>query len=147
MKTVRKGVFETNSSSCHCVTVLSKDELQNFAKNRWYDCIYLPDTGDYCTGSEYKIMSKEAARLQYNHDHILANEHSLKHGSAFITPVYQNDEYIQKDDEYWQDKFEDDLEKGMLYGDSGKYLTFEQLMSCAVIEGDIKFDISWWNDD
>ena len=49
MKTVRKGVFETNSSSCHCVTVLSKDELQKFAKNRWHDCIYLPDTGDYCT--------------------------------------------------------------------------------------------------
>lgn len=146
MKTVRKGVFETNSSSCHCVTVISKDELQNFAKNRWYDCIYLPDTGG-CTGSEYKIMSKEEARLQYNHDHVLANEHRSKYGSAFITPVYQNDEYIQKDDEYWQDKFEDDLDKGMLENDLGKYLTFEQLMTMAVIDNDIKFDISWWDND
>ena len=147
MKTVRNGVFETNSSSCHCVTVISKDELQNFAKNRWYDCIYLPDTGDYCTGSEYKIMSKEDARLQYNRDHVLKNEHRSKYGSDFITPVYQNDEYTQKDDEYWQDKFEDDLEKAYLDDDLGKYLTFEQLMAMGVIDNDIKFDVSWWNND
>ena len=65
-------------------------------------------------------MSKEDARLQYNHDHVLMNEHRSKYNSAFITPVYQNDEYIQKDDDYWQDKFEDDLEKGMLDDDLGK---------------------------
>ena len=82
-----------------------------------------------------------------NHDHALMNEHRSKYGSDFITPVYQNDEYIQKDDEYWQDKFEDDLEKDMLDDDLGKYLTFEQLMAMAVIDNDIKFDISWWNND
>ena len=92
-------------------------------------------------------MSMEDARLQYNHDHVPMNEHRSKYGSAYITPVYQNDEYIQKDDEYWQDKFEDDLEKGMLDDDLGKYLTFEQLMAMAVIDNDIKFDISWWNND
>ena len=45
------------------------------------------------------------------------------------------------------DKFEDDLDKGMLENDLGKYLTFEQLMTMAVIDNDIKFDISWWNND
>ena len=30
MKTIRPGVFETNSSSTHCVAIIAEDELQKF---------------------------------------------------------------------------------------------------------------------
>lgn len=144
MKSVRYGTFETNSSSCHCVTVISKQELENFARNRWYDCIYLPDTGDYCTGSEYRIMSKDDARLQYNKDHSYVDKEGKV---AFYEKVYQDTDGVHKNDDDWQDDFEDDLDRMYLDDDKGRYMTFEQLMACAAIEGDIKFDISWWNND
>lgn len=30
MKTIRRNTFETNSSSCHCVTICGQDKLQEF---------------------------------------------------------------------------------------------------------------------
>ena len=37
MITVRNGVFETNSSSTHCVTIMSKEEYEQFQEGLWYD--------------------------------------------------------------------------------------------------------------
>lgn len=37
MITVRNGVFETNSSSTHCVTIMSKEEYEQFQEGLWYN--------------------------------------------------------------------------------------------------------------
>lgn len=38
MITVRNGVFETNSSSTHCVTLMSSDDFKKFSEGEcWYD--------------------------------------------------------------------------------------------------------------
>ena len=141
MKTVRKCTFETNSSSCHCVTTIPQDELKKFAENRLHYCIYLPDTGDYCNGDKYQIMSLEDARKQYNRDY---EELNKKYPNSY-EKLYQDTEDVHKNDDDWQDFFEDDLENGLLSSTLGMYLSFDMFMSYIVIENDLKFDVTWWN--
>lgn len=141
MISIREKVFESNSSSCHCLTLLQKDELLNFAKNCWTKCIYLPDTGDYQTGNEYRIMVREDAFKQYNEDHIKQNIGYKERGyESLCVKEYE-------DSEAGFEEWEEDLEEGNLDDDLGKYLTFNDLMAYAVIEGPMKFDVEWWNND
>lgn len=139
MKTIRNGVFETNSSSCHCATLISKEELKDFAGNQYCMCIYLPDTGDYQTGSEYKIMSIDDAFKQYNESRKKFNE------SRFVKEHPDCARYVYSDDEKGMMKFEDDLERNYLSREDGVYLTFGNFMAHALIESDMKFDVTWWN--
>jgi len=136
MLNLRESTFETNSSSCHCLTTISKDELLDFSHDQCNKCIYLPDTGEYQTGNKYKIMTIEEAFNQYNHDHL---EYNLQLGPTredLKTKIYEDDE-----------EFENDLEHGWVAEDIGKYMTFADLMSHIIVDNDCDFDVIWWNNN
>ena len=141
MISIRESVFETNSSACHCLTLIPKDQLIDFAKNRHKLCIYLPDTGDYQTGSDYKIMTIGEALHQYNEVHEKQNAHYKEMGWNMQDKTYEE----FNEDGY--DAFVKDLEKGFLNDDCGKYMCFAELMQHAIIENAMKFDVEWWNND
>ena len=63
MITVRNGVFETNSSSTHCVTIMSKEEFEQFQEGMWYDFAnhHLMSAEDL-----YEQFKIEADRVGYN---------------------------------------------------------------------------------
>ena len=86
-------------------------------------------------------MSLEDARKQYNKDY----EELNKKYPNFYEKLYQDTEDVHKNDDDWQDFFEDDLENGLLSSTLGMYLSFDMFMSYIVIENDLKFDVTWWN--
>lgn len=139
MVTIRSGTFETNSSSCHCLTMIPQNELATFAANQWDRCIYLPDTGDYQTGSDYKIMSFDDAFRQYNESRKKFNE------SDWVKEHPDCARYVYPDTEDGQNKWEDDLERNFLSREDGVYFTFANFMAHVIVEGDLRFDVSWWN--
>ena len=139
MISVRESVFETNSSSCHCLTTIPKEELVDFSKNRHHKCVYLPDTGDYQTGDKYEIISTEEAFKRYNDCHKAQNKIYQEHGwNDMLVVTYP-------EDEDGLELFENDLEEGRLVADSGKYLSFRELMEYIIIHSDLQFDVTWWN--
>lgn len=141
MKIIRKNVFETNSSSCHCLPIIGKDELRHFAQNQNSYCIYLPDTGDYQTGNKYKIMSFDDAFKQYIKDYDRYNNSMLV--KRYPDLAIKN----YPDTEEGQEEWEEDLEKNYLAKTLGLYCTFPNFMSYIVVEQDLKFDVTWWNNE
>lgn len=66
MKTIRNSVFETNSSSCHVVTVLSDDELENLKNNELLLEIHLSHgTKIITTPIEYWMFRRKLEEYQY----------------------------------------------------------------------------------
>ena len=149
MKVIRYDTFETNSSSCHSLTHVSKEELKEWSANQALMCIWLPDCEGYHEediGHTYKIMSIEDAMAQYNK----AIDDAEKRSEEYKKQFPENAKYVgdfpfaKYDDE---DKFYDDMEARRLETDSifGNYMTFGGFMSQAVIENDMNFDVTWWN--
>lgn len=71
-KTIRRKVFETNSSTCHCLTVIKQDELERLFHDQYGLVVHLPDTGEYCTDDKYEIMTIEEAYdklIKWHADH------------------------------------------------------------------------------
>ena len=68
MKTIRRNVFETNSSSVHCVTILSDKEYQNIENGK-----AVLDYHDYVEITPQFIqekIAKDKKRIQENKDSI-----------------------------------------------------------------------------
>lgn len=60
MRTIRNSVFETNSSSCHVVTVLSDSELEMLQKNELLLMVYRRQ-GD-------KVLTQPLTRWSFSHE-------------------------------------------------------------------------------
>lgn len=75
MNTIRCHTFETNSSACHVLTLIKKEELQRMFENQGDLVIHFPDTGEYQTDDKYEIMTiEEAWKLWEKHvDEIMGN--------------------------------------------------------------------------
>lgn len=73
MKTVRRNVFETNSSSVHCVTILSDKEYQNI-KN----CKAVLDYHDYVEITPQFIREKIAEDKKYSESSIEEYEKNIE---------------------------------------------------------------------
>lgn len=142
MLSIRENVFESNSSSCHCLTTISKDTLKEFEKEKYDKCIYFPNTEEYCTDDKYEILDRQTAFEKYNTEHEEQNKQNAasEYFSDLKVKTYPHSE---KGFEEW----EDDLESNRLDDDLGKYLTFKNLLVYIVIESDLKFSVDWWNND
>lgn len=69
MKTIRNSVFETNSSSCHVVTVLSDSEMENLKNNELLLDIHLRQGEKIITSPiEYWMLRRELEQCLYVHD-------------------------------------------------------------------------------
>lgn len=60
MKQIRRGVFETNSSSTHTMAIMSQSEYDEWNKKI--------KSGDYYTDPEYNLYSKEQVKEEYEKD-------------------------------------------------------------------------------
>lgn len=73
MKTVRRNVFETNSSSVHCVTILSDKEYQNIKNGK-----AVLDYHDYVEITPQFIREKIAKDKSYSESSIEGYEKNIK---------------------------------------------------------------------
>ena len=135
MKTIRNKVFETNSSTCHCLTHIKKDELLRLFHDQYGLVVHLPDTGEYCTDDKYEIMTIEEAHKFWN-DHV--DEYNER---------YKNiDFHVDKYENYWD--FREALRKDEIPSQDeifGKFLTYGQLMSNVEPTGDAELNVIWDN--
>lgn len=133
-KTIRQKVFETNSSTCHCLTVIKQDELERLFHDQYGLVVHLPDTGEYCTDDKYEIMTIEEACNFWN-SHV--DEYNER---------YKNiDFHVDKYEHYWD--FRQALVNGNLSQDEifGKFLTYGELMSNVKPTGDVELNVMWEN--
>ena len=148
MISIRPKTFETNSSSCHAMVHLSKDELKMFASNKYDMIIHIPDCEGYREediGHEYSLLSSEDAMALYNKKVDLIEENHRKFVEEFPDRVqYSYTPYEKFTDE---DVFFDNVENGRLEENDvfGKFMTYGQFMYHLVINSDMDFDIFWWN--
>ena len=141
MLSVREKVFETNSSSCHCLTVLTESEIKDLGYNRHSKCIYLPpaETCIESTGAKYEIIDIDEAFTHYNESHKASNKIYEGHGwTDCLAKIYP-------DTDEGHEEFEEDLENDLLKSDSGRYLSYDNLLTYVVPQGPMKFDITWWD--
>lgn len=73
MKTIRRNVFETNSSSVHCVTILSDKEYQNIKNGK-----AVLDYHDYVEITPQFIREKIAEDKKYSESSIEEYEKNIK---------------------------------------------------------------------
>lgn len=73
MKTIRRNVFETNSSSVHCVTILSDKEYQNIKNGK-----AVLDYHDYVEITPQFIREKIAEDKRYSESSIEEYERNIK---------------------------------------------------------------------
>lgn len=133
-KTIRRKVFETNSSTCHCLTVIKQDELERLFHDQYGLVVHLPDTGEYCTDDKYEIMTIEEACNFWN-SHV--DEYNERYKNINL--------HVDKYEHYWD--FRKDLTKGNLSQDEifGKFLTYGELMSNVKPTGDVELNVMWEN--
>lgn len=136
MKTIRQQTFETNSSSCHCLTVIPKDILEKASHDQYDTIFHFPDTGEYCTDDKYEVMTLEEALNFYNSRVDIYNERYKR--IEMHVDKYKHDY-----------QFRDAIEKYEVSRDEifGLFMTYGQVMAHAEIAQDMKFDITWWNND
>ena len=134
MNTIRRKVFETNSSTCHCLTVIKQDELERLFHDQYGLVVHLPDTGEYCTDDKYEIMTIEEACNFWN-------SHVYEYNERYKNINLHVDRY-----EYYWD-FRKALTKGNLSQDEifGKFLTYGELMSNVKPTGDVELNVMWEN--
>lgn len=134
MNTIRYNTFETNSSACHVLTLIKKEELQRIFENQGDLVIHFPDTGEYQTDDKYEIMTiKEAWELWEKH----VDEYNEQYKDIdFHVDHYENEH-----------KFKSALDKGELSQDElfGKFMNYSQLMANIPPSQDANIDIMWWN--
>lgn len=133
-KTIRRKVFETNSSTCHCLTVIKQDELERLFHDQYGLVVHLPDTGEYCTDDKYEIMTIEEACSFWN-SHV--DEYNERYKNINL--------HVDKYEHYWD--FRKALTKGNLSQDEifGKFLTYGELMSNVKPTGDVELNVMWEN--
>ena len=133
-KTIRRKVFETNSSTCHCLTVIKQDELERLFHDQYGLVVHLPDTGEYCTDDKYEIMTIEEACNFWN-------SHVDEYNERYKNINLHVDKYVH----YWD--FRKALTKGNLSQDEifGKFLTYGELMSNVKPTGDVELNVMWEN--
>ena len=133
MNTIRCHTFETNSSACHVLTLIKKEELQRMFENQGDLVIHFPDTGEYQTDDKYEIMTiEEAWKLWEKH----VDEYNGQYKDDFHVDHYEN-----------KYKFKSALDKGELSQDElfGKFMNYSQLMANIPPSQDANIDIMWWN--
>ncbi len=136
MNTIRYDTFETNSSACHVLTLIKKEELQKMFEDQYDSVIHFPDTGEYQTDNKYEIMSlKEAWKLWESH----VDEYNERYKNIDFHVDHYENEY----------KFKSALDKGELSQDElfGKFMNYSQLMTYIPPSQDANVDIMWWNYD
>lgn len=98
-KQIRRGVFETNSSSTHSITMMMKTDYDRWEKEK----LYLYDD-DYCFGYEFNkpekgnLYTKEEVEAfiksnkYYDGEEIDFEDYSLLKGEyGFVHPDYEDD--------------------------------------------------------
>lgn len=134
MNTIRCHTFETNSSACHVLTLIKKEELQRIFENQGDLVIHFPDTGEYQTDDKYEIMTiEEAWKLWESH----VDEYNKQYKDLdFHVDHYEN-----------KHKFKLALDKGELSQDElfGKFMNYSQLMANIPPSQDANINIMWWN--
>lgn len=134
MNTIRRNTFETNSSACHVLTLIKKEELQRMFENQDDLVIHFPDTGEYQTDDKYEIMTIEEAWE-------LWEKHVDEYNGQYNDLDFHVDHYENKH------KFKLALDKGELSQDElfGKFMNYSQLMANIPPSQDANIDIMWWN--
>ena len=134
MNTIRCHTFETNSSACHVLTLIKKEELQKMFENQGDLVIHFPDTGEYQTDDKYEIMTIEEAWE-------LWEKHVDEYNEQYKDIDFHVDHYENKH------KFKLALDKGELSQDElfGKFMNYSQLMANIPPSQDANIDIMWWN--
>lgn len=134
MNTIRCHTFETNSSACHVLTLLKKEELQRMFENQHDLVIHFPDTGEYQTDDKYEIMTIEEAWE-------LWEKHVDEYNEQYKNIDFHVDHYENKH------KFKLALDKGELSQDElfGKFMNYSQLMANIPPSQDANISIMWWN--
>lgn len=134
MNTIRCHTFETNSSACHVLTLIKKEELQRMFENQSDLVIHFPDTGEYQTDDKYEIMTIEEAWE-------LWEKHVDEYNEQYNDIDFHVDHYENKH------KFKLALDKGELSQDElfGKFMNYSQLMANIPPSQDANIDIMWWN--
>lgn len=134
MNTIRCYTFETNSSACHVLTLIKKEELQRMFENQGDLVIHFPDTGEYQTDDKYEIMTIEEAWE-------LWEKHVDEYNEQYKDIDFHVDHYENKH------KFKLALDKGELSQDElfGKFMNYSQLMANIPPSQDANIDIMWWN--
>lgn len=134
MNTIRCHTFETNSSACHVLTLIKKEELQRMFENQGDLVIHFPDTGEYQTDDKYEIMTIEEAWE-------LWEKHVDEYNGQYKDIDFHVDHYENKH------KFKSALDKGELSQDElfGKFMNYSQLMANIPPSQDANIDIMWWN--
>lgn len=134
MNTIRCNTFETNSSACHVLTLIKKEELQKMFENQFDLVIHFPDTGEYQTDNKYEIMTiKEAWELweshvdEYNERYKNINFHVDHYESEYQFKVALNKEELSQDELF------------------GKFMNYSQLMANIPPSQDAEVNIMWWN--
>ena len=79
MINIRHGLFETNSSSVHSMTLLSKDEMDAFNKgelyiNFWNNKLYTKDEANNLITELYKKYNLELPSNEEEWDEVLEDE-------------------------------------------------------------------------
>lgn len=134
MNTIRCHTFETNSSACHVLTLIKKEELQRMFENQGDLVIHFPDTGEYQTDDKYEIMTIEEAWE-------LWEKHVDEYNEQYKDIDFHVDHYENKH------KFKLALDKGELSQDElfGKFMNYSQLMANIPPSQDANINIMWWN--
>ena len=134
MNTIRCHTFETNSSACHVLTLIKKEELQRLFEDQCGLVIHFPDTGEYQTDDKYEIMTIEEAWE-------LWEKHVDEYNEQYKDIDFHVDHYENKH------KFKLALDKGELSQDElfGKFMNYSQLMANIPPSQDANIDIMWWN--
>lgn len=134
MNTIRCHTFETNSSACHVLTLIKKEELQRMFENQHDLVIHFPDTGEYQTDDKYEIMTIEEAWE-------LWEKHVDEYNEQYKDIDFHVDHYENKH------KFKLALDKGELSQDElfGKFMNYSQLMANIPPSQDANISIMWWN--
>ena len=133
MNTIRCHTFETNSSACHVLTLIKKEELQRMFENQGDLVIHFPDTGEYQTDDKYEIMTIEEAWE-------LWEKHVDEYNEQYKDIDFHVDHYENKH------KFKLALDKGELSQDElfGNFMNYSQLMANIHPSQDANIDIMWW---
>lgn len=92
MKIIREGLFETNSSSVHSITIMSERDYENWENS-------IPVHGKYtyidlCNGEVKKMTSKEHEALDYYDRKYLKLYEQVKHNlNWYETKTFHKGEF------------------------------------------------------
>lgn len=93
MRVVRRGVFETNSSSTHSITLCSKEDY-----DKWKSGEVLKSGSNFITKEEaIESLKTDEYFLRYNPDFDFTDEDA-------VNEALKEDDYITSD-EYFEDKY------------------------------------------